>query len=186
MTPSVLVVLAEGFEEIEAVAPIDVLRRAGMRLTTVGLSGRTVTGAHGIPLTADHIWSEVANATPDVLVLPGGMPGSKNLGNHEGLRRMAERIAAENGCLAAICAAPAFTYAAWGLLSGRGATCYPGCETQFPADVTYKNDAVIRDGRFITAKGPGVAMEFSFQLVEHLCGREAAIQLRVQMQSESR
>ncbi len=184
MTPNVLVVLAEGFEEIEAITPIDVLRRAGLRLMTVGLAGRTATGAHGIPLTADHAWNEVANSTPDVLVLPGGMPGSKNLGDHPGLKQMAERIAAGNGCLAAICAAPAFTYAAWGLLSGRSATCYPGCETQFPADVTYKSDTVVQDGRFITAKGPGVALEFSLRLVEHLCGREAATQLRAQMQSE--
>lgn len=181
--PKAVVALAEGFEEIEAVTPIDVLRRAGFDLTTVGLTGRTVTGSHGIPFTADAAWDEAASLTPDVLVLPGGMPGSKNLGEHAGLREMACRVKDANGYLAAICAAPAFTLAAWGLLSGRRATCYPGCETQFPADVIYRDEAaVVVDGRFITGRGPGVAMDFSFVLLEQMAGSETATNLKKQMQ----
>ena len=178
---TIIVALAEGFEEIEAVTPIDVLRRAGLNPTTVGLSGRSVTGSHGVVLTADQVWDDVAPSTPDVLVLPGGMPGSKNLGEHEGLRQMAQQVAAAGGWLSAICAAPAFTLAAWGLLAGHRATCYPGCESHFPAGVNYEKQPVVVDGRFVTACGPGVALDFSFKLVELLVDSKAADRLRTQM-----
>lgn len=182
MTLSVVVALADGFEEIEAVVPIDVLRRAGLKLSTVGITGKIVMGAHGIPLTADQVWNDVATSTPDVLVLPGGMPGSKNLGNHVGLKSMTQRIAAADGYLVAICAAPAFTLGTWGLLAGRHATCYPGCETQFPANVKFRKDSVVVDGRIITACGAGVALDLSFVLVEILLGAETANEIRSGMQ----
>ena len=181
MTLSLIVALADGFEEIEAVTPIDVLRRAGLRVTTVGISGKIVTGSHSIAITADQTWDEVANSTPDVLLLPGGMPGSKNLGEHAGLKQMAERITASDGWLAAICAAPAFTLGAWGLLSKRNATCYPGCETQFSADTCYLKDVVVTDGKIITACGPGAAFDFSLKLVNLLVSPESAENLRSQM-----
>ena len=181
MPLTVFVVLAEGFEEIEAVTPIDVLRRAGLNVTTIGLAGKTVTGSHGIALTADRTWDEVAALTPDVLLLPGGMPGSKHLGEHAGLQGMARRVAQSDRWLAAICAAPAFTLASWGLLTGRKATCYPGCETQFPADVPYQNEPVIVDGHIITARGPGAAMEFALQLTAQLQNQATADKLRAQM-----
>ena len=184
MSPSVFVALADGYEEIEVVTPTNILRRAGLDVTTVGIAGRTVTGSRGIVLTTDRTWSDLAATTPDVLVLPGGMPGSQNLGEHSGLRQMAQRIAQTDGYLAAICAAPAFTLGTWGLLSGRSATCYPGCEEQFPADVTYCNESVVVDGHIITACGPAVAMEFAFRLVELLQGTEVANRLRSQMQYE--
>jgi len=177
---TVYVVLAEGFEEIEAVTPIDVLRRAGLSVTTVGLSGKTVTGSHGIVLTADQTWDEVATLTPDVLLLPGGMPGSKNLGQHASLKEMATRVA-DSGRLAAICAAPAFTLGSWGLLAGRKATCYPGFETQFPADVEFQAEPVVVDDRILTANGIGAAMEFSLQLVALLLDQTTAGKLRTQM-----
>ena len=182
MTLSVIVALADGFEEIEAVTPIDVLRRASLNLTTIALSGRTVTGSHGIVLTADRTWEDVAAVTPDVLVLPGGMPGSPNLGEHQGLRQMARHVAAANGWLTALCAAPAFTLAAWGLLAGRRATCFPGCETKFPADVRYEKESVVVDGRIVTASGPGAAHDFAFTLVELLVSGDAANRLRLKMQ----
>jgi len=190
MPLSVFAVLAEGFEEIEAVTPIDVLRRAGFNVTTIGLAGKVVTGSHGIALTADRIWDEVATLTPDVLLLPGGMPGSKHLGEHPGLQEMTHRVAQPNTqpntqperWLAAICAAPAFTLASWGLLAGRKATCYPGFETQFPADVQYQNEPVVVDGHIVTARGPGAAMEFALQLVAQLQNPAAADTLRTQMQ----
>ncbi len=182
MSLSVIVALAEGFEEIEAVTPIDVLRRAGLNLLSVGLTDRTVTGSHGVVLTADKTWDEVAALTPDVLVLPGGMPGSKNLGDHSGLRQMAKRIVAADGWLAANCAAPAFTLAPWGLLSNRKATCFPGCEMQFPADVSYQNATVLVDGHIITARGPGATFDFSLKLLECLLNGGTAESLRSQMQ----
>jgi len=181
MSLSVFVVLAEGFEEIEAVTPIDVLRRAGLNVTTVALSGQTATGAHGIALMADRTWDEVAALTPDVLLLPGGMPGSRHLGEHLGLKEMARRVADSNHWLAAICAAPALTLASWGLLSGRKATCYPGCESHFPPDVTYQQASVVVDGRIITANGIGGAMEFSLQLVKLLTNQETAEKLQAKM-----
>ena len=180
MSLSVVVALADGFEEIEAVAPIDILRRAGLNVVTVGISGCTVTGSRGVVLTVDRAWSDFP--PPNVLVLPGGMPGSKNLGEHAGLRQMAQQVALADGWLAAICAAPAFTLGAWGLLSGRQATCFPGCEEQFSADVTYRPDPVVVDGHIVTARGPGVALEFSFRLVELLQGIDIAARLRIQMQ----
>lgn len=182
MSKKITIVLAEGFEEIEAVTPIDVLRRAGFDVTVVGLADRIVTGSHGVGFTTDKIWSEVAEEMPDVLVLPGGMPGSKSLGEHAGLKSMAERVAQANGVLAAICAAPAFTLASWGLLSGRRATCYPGCEGQFPNDVRHVTDAVVVDGLFVTARGPGAATAFSFALVELLAGVQKVEELKSQMQ----
>ncbi|MGL4595781.1 MAG: DJ-1 family glyoxalase III [Thermoguttaceae bacterium] len=183
MSDSIFIVLAEGFEEIEAIAPIDVLRRAGLEVTVIGLSSRVVTGAHGISIQTDVVWEEVAASTPHVLVFPGGLPGASNLGKHIGLKEMAIRVAAaENGILAAICASPAFTLASWGLLSGRTATCFPGCETQFLNDVTYKNESVIVDGRIITARGPGSALDFSITLVAQLLDKTKAEKIQSQMQ----
>lgn len=181
MTPKIFVALADGFEEIEAVAPLDILRRAGFDVTAVSLAGRFVSGAHGVAIQADKTWDEVSETTPDMLVLPGGMPGSKNLGEHAGLAAMARRIAGAGGILAAICAAPAFTLAAWGLLAGHRATCYPGCEEQFPDDVVYVEDPVVVDGRIVTARGPGVVPDFAFALVEIFDGN-AATPLRRSMQ----
>jgi len=181
MSLSVFVILAEGFEEIEAIIPIDVLRRAGLNVTTIGLSGQTVTGSHGIVLLADRTWNEVVTLTPEVLFLPGGIPGSSHLGEHSGLKEMAKRVADSNHWLAAICAAPALTLASWGLLSGREATCYPGYESHFPPDVKYQRTSVVVDGRIITACGAGVTMEFSLQLVKLLVNQEAANKLRTQM-----
>lgn len=183
MTCSILIALADGFEEIEAVTPIDVLRRAGFDVLTVGLAASTVTGSHGVVFGVDRVWGDLAGATPDVLVLPGGLPGSKHLGEHRGLEAMARRVFAKNSSLlGAICAAPAFTLGAWGLLSGRRATCYPGCETRFPADVSYQDAPVVIDGNIVTARGPGVALDFALALVEQLSGAQAADNLKKQMQ----
>lgn len=182
MAQTVFVPLAEGFEEIEAIASVDILRRAGLDVTTVGLASRTVTGSHGIIVTADNIWDDIAECTPDALVLPGGMPGSKNLGQHTGLKAMAQRSASAGNWLAAICAAPAFTLAAWGLLGGRKATCFPGCEEEFFQDVLYVPDGVVKDGRFITASGPGMAFPFALTVVENMLDPETAARLKLQLQ----
>jgi 4-methyl-5(b-hydroxyethyl)-thiazole monophosphate biosynthesis len=182
MKQCILIALAEGFEEIEAVTPTDVLRRAGCNVITAGIANKIVCGSHGIKITADVEWSEVADLTPNVLVLPGGMPGAKNLGEHCGLKALAQRVAETNGILAAICAAPAFTLAPWGLLKGRKATCFPGCEKSFPIDAEHQKTAVVVDGSLITASGPGVALDFSFSLVERLLDKAAVSKLQGEMQ----
>lgn len=180
---SVFVVLAEGFEEIEAIVPIDILRRAGLNVTTVGLGKRIVTGSHGITIMADLSWEvdAVSDQTPDALILPGGMPGSKNLGDHAGLKQMAQRVASQGGILAAICAAPALTLASWGLLANHRATCYPGCESLFSGDVTYCPEPVVVDKSIITAAGAGVAAPFAFKIAEIMTNREKIDELRKQM-----
>lgn len=178
----IIVALADGCEEIEAITPIDVLRRAGLDVTTVGLISRTITGSHGIVLVSDKEWGDVTGTVPDALVLPGGMPGSKYLGEHPGLKDMALAVAKKGGLLAALCAAPAFTLGPWGLLAGRNATCYPGCETEFPGDVHYKKESVVVDANIITGSGPGAAMDFSFAIVQYLLDAQASAKLRIQMQ----
>ena len=181
MLKIVFVALADGFEEVEAMAPIDVLRRAGFDLVTVGITGQTVKSSRNVVVIPDKQWNDVAEMTPDLLVLPGGMPGSKHLGEHAGLKKMAERIAQADGYLAAICAAPAFTLATWGLLSGHRATCYPGYESQFPKDVTGVTDKVVVDRHIITSMGAGCAFDFSFALVEQFSGKTAVQKLKEQM-----
>jgi 4-methyl-5(b-hydroxyethyl)-thiazole monophosphate biosynthesis len=192
MLQLVYVVLADGFEEIEAVAPVDVLRRAGFEAVTVGLTGKQVNGSHRITITADKTFDEVSGTVPDVLVLPGGLPGAVNLVRHSKLKELAGKVLKSDGYLAAICAAPAMTLAEWGLLGGRKAVCYPGCEMEYLDKADWQNDgnagnsaagnAVVVDGHFITGRGPGVALPFAFAVVETLRGKDAVKKLKEQMQ----
>ena len=167
MAKQVVILLAQGFEEIEAVTQIDVLRRAGLEVTVAGLGGREIQGAHALTLRADIALTELST-TPDAVVLPGGMPGSKNLGESKTARQLAERVASAGGICAAICAAPALTLAPWGLLKGKTATCYPGFEKEFSSDTTFSEERVVVDGTVITSRGPGTALEFALALVEQL------------------
>ena len=162
--------LANGFEEIEALMPLDLLRRAGLEVTTVGVGGEMICGSHGITVAADIPEGMYADAAPDMVILPGGMPGSKNL---DGSRvvDMALRAASRKGAyIAAICAAP-MVLGHRGLLEGKRATCYPGFEGEL-AGATVENARVVRDGNIITAVGMGAALEFGLELVEVLCGKE--------------
>lgn len=167
------VVLAPGFEEIEALTVVDVLRRGGVEVTVAGLGGTVIEGAHGITVQADVPLSEDME-TPDALVLPGGMPGSKNLGESPLVRALACRTHDAGHVCAAICAAPAFTFAAFGLLDGKTATCYPGCEDRFPPSATFTHDRVAVDGNIVTSRGPGTALAFALKLVEMLVDVETA------------
>ena len=167
----IYVFLAEGFEEVEALTPVDTLRRAGKTVKTVGVGSKTVSGAHGIPVVADLTENEIALDTElEMVVLPGGMPGTLNLEKSSTVQK-AVRYAAENGrFVAAICAAPS-VLGHMGLLAGKAATCYPGFESELtgakPAAVP-----AVRDGNFITGRGPGAAMDFALLLAETLCGKE--------------
>ncbi len=170
----VLVPLAEGFEEIEAVTVVDLLRRAGIEVDTASLAGGRVTGAHGIPIEAD-ISIDAADATEyDMIVLPGGMPGSEHLKRDSRVIALLQRFAEQGRYTAAICAAPGVLAHA-GLLAGRRATSFPGFLAPDSAPgITLSDAPVVVDGKVVTSRGPGTATEFSLALIELLCGRQAA------------
>ncbi|MBQ9802342.1 MAG: DJ-1/PfpI family protein [Clostridia bacterium] len=168
--------LANGFEEIEALCPLDLLRRAGLEVTTVGIGGEMIQGSHGITVAADIPEGLFADSTPDMIILPGGMPGSKNL-DESRVVDAALRVAAKNGCyIAAICAAP-MVLGHRGLLAGKEAICYPGFEDHLTG-AKISDKRVVRDGNIITAAGMGVALEFGLELVATLKGRDVADGLR--------
>ena len=168
--------LAGGFEEIEALCPLDLLRRAGVEVTTVGIGGDMIRGAHGITVQADIPEGLYADAAPEMVILPGGMPGSKNLDESRTVDT-ALKVAARRGAyIAAICAAP-MVLGHRGLLQGKEAICYPGFEKELTG-AKISNKRVVRDGNVITAAGMGVALEFGLELVAALKGREVAENLR--------
>lgn len=173
MLKRALVLLAGGFEEIEAITPVDVLRRAGAEVVVAGLSGVVITGAHEVVIKAET-WLGDFTSELEMLILPGGMPGAQILGESAPARALTEKMLENDKYVAAICAAPALTLGAWGMLDGHRATCYPGMESKFPEAVTFSSDRVVVDGKFITSRGPGTALEFSLKLAELLMGQEAA------------
>ncbi len=171
--------LATGFEEVEALAPLDILRRAGLDIRTVAITedgSKVVPGAHGIPVTADLTADEAEAlaeaASVDLVILPGGMPGAANLDKSATVQGYIDKAVREGAYLAAICAAP-MILGKRGLLDGRRATCYPGFEEfLLGADVT--GGRVEADGKFVTARGMGVAVEFGLALTAILKGEETA------------
>ncbi len=168
----VVLFLAEGFEEIEAVTPVDLLRRAGVEVQTCSVAAsRTVTGAHGVPFVCDTDLDSLKGPF-ELLVLPGGMPGTKNLAACEKLSALLRAQAAEGKPLAAICAAPT-VFGGLGLLKDKRATCYPGMEKGLFAKEVSK-ESVVRDGVFVTSRGPGTAFDFGLALVALLKGQAAA------------
>ena len=176
----IYVFLAEGFEEIEALAPVDVLRRAGVEVKTVGIGSKTVTGAHGISVICDLDESEAAaDSSLEGIVLPGGMPGTLNLKSNPTVDRFVD-FAYENGLIvSAICAAPSIL-GEKGILKGKKATCYCGFEEKLK-DAIITNEPVVRDGNIITAYGAGAALQFAFALAGALKGNKAADALKVSM-----
>lgn len=170
----VLVPFADGFEEIEAITIVDVLRRAGVEVITVSITKKQeVTGSHNIIITADKLFADVECDSFDMIVLPGGMPGSANLNLHEGLKKMLFKQKNQDKYIGAICAAP-LIIGNMGLLSGVKATCYPGFEKYLEgADILY--DGVVIDNKIVTGRGAGYAMSFALKLVEVLTGEDMAI-----------
>ena len=164
--------LADGFEEIEALTPVDVLRRAGIAVTTVGVTGKTVRGSHGIAVEADVAADEAKEADIEMIILPGGMPGAANLDASETVDRFIKAAVGQDAYLAAICAAP-MILGKRGLLSGRDATCYPGFEKYLEGAKHYEASVVV-DGNFVTSDGMGSALDFALQLVALLRGDEAS------------
>ncbi len=161
--------LIDGFEEIEVVATVDVLRRAGLDVKTVSLTGRpVVTGAHGIPVTADVLFDDAPLETAEMLIMPGGTPAYNE---HEGVKKAFSAHHDKGGKVAAICAAPA-VLGGLGILRGRNATCYPGYEAYIDGATMHPDCAVVVDGNVTTGRGPGLTVEFALSLVEQLAGRE--------------
>lgn len=175
----IYVFLANGFEECEALAPIDILRRAGFQLKTVGVNSKTVVGSHNIPVICDITTDDVTFEDLEAVILPGGMPGTINLENDKTVQAAID-YASKNGLLiSAICAAPSIL-GHKGLLNNKNATCFPGFEKDL-LGAEYIDTAVVRDGNIITAKGAGVAFQFSFELLSYLKNEKTANDLKIQM-----
>lgn len=168
----ILVLLADGFEEIEALTPVDMLRRAGLDVKTIGMNGKIVCGSHGIPVICDMEPGEVKKDEVSLVIFPGGMPGSLNLDAHPFTSEIIDAVNANGGRLAAICAAP-LILGRRGLLKGKRATCYPGFEKELVgAEAT--SDAVVTDGNITTSRGMGTALAFAKELVAILKGEDEA------------
>ncbi len=173
----IYVFLATGFEDIEAIAPVDIMRRAGLEVQTVSITGEEiVTSAHGVGIASDLLLSDVDFSSAEMLVLPGGLPGSTNLDACKPLTEAIKRHFESGGPIAAICAAP-LVFGHLGLLKGRRATCYPGVEREL-AGATYTAAIVERDGNIITGKGPAAAFEFGYTIVDFFLGEGASQPLR--------
>lgn len=172
--------LADGFEEIEAITVTDVLRRADIDARLISIMGKLeVKGAHSIMVKADELFENTDNFGADMIVLPGGMPGTRHLGEHKGLREVILGFAERKKPIAAICAAPS-VLGRMGLLSNRKAVCYPGFEDALKEAVE-GGDIVVQDENYITSKGPGTAIYFALKLVEFLADKGTAEELRKSM-----
>ena len=170
------VFLAEGFEEVEALTPVDILRRGGVTVKTVGIGAKTVTGSHGIPVVCDIAEEDVIPEEIDLMVLPGGIPGTPNLGASLTIQEGLAYAAQEDLWVGAICAAPS-VLASLGLLQGRNATCHPLFEQQLTgAAVTHEGVTV--DGNIITGRGLGSAIPFALELVKCLTDEATAEKIR--------
>lgn len=173
--------LAEGFEEIEALATLDILRRAGIAVESVSITvEHNVTGAHGIMVIADKTISQIDAAAAPWLILPGGLPGATNLAASGELVEMLKSQDVAGRGVAAICASPAMVLAPIGLLCGRNATCYPGCEGACE-HTGFTGQPVEIDGNVITGKGPGYTFRFALAIVEQTLGKDVAAQVAAGM-----
>src|SRR3989338_5801356 len=167
--PKVLVPLAQGCEEIEAVTVIDILRRAGITVVGAGLDNQPVRASRGVVLVPDTTLDAVLNDDFDMIVLPGGQPGTDHLKADARVIKLVRQMAQQGKYVAAICAAPSVLASA-GLLDGKRATSYPTCLDDFP-NIDVQTSAVVEDGNLITSRGPGTAMDFALTLVERLVGK---------------
>lgn len=176
----VFVHLAEGFEEVEALAVVDVLRRAAIDVTMVSITGNLmVTGVHNITVKADTLFEEADYSVPDMLFLPGGIPGSTNLEKHEGLRQQIMAFNKAGKYLSAICAAP-LVFGKLGLLADKQACCYPGFEATL-TNAKVITDATAVANHIITGRGVGVVFEFALLLVEILVSKAVADDMKTKM-----
>lgn len=178
---TVYLFLAEGFEETEAITPVDIVRRAEIAVVTVSISGsKTVVGAHQIPIIADQLFEDTDFANDAILVLPGGLAGMQNLKAHKGLTELLDKQYATGKEIAAICASPSIL-GERGMLAGKEAICYPGFEGKLQG-ATISKLGVIKDKNIITGKGPGYSIQFGLKIVEIVKGKEKADEIAAQFQ----
>lgn len=173
----VYVFLADGFEDVEALIPIDVLRRGGVQVVTVSTSDfPLVQSAHGVNIEADIMFEQGDFSDADLLFLPGGMPGASNLFAHKGVCKAIVDQHAAGKKIAAICASPAVVLAPLGILEGKKATCYPGYEKELE-DAKYTGDLVTVDGTITTGEGPAAAFPFAYELLSQLVNKQTSDQI---------
>lgn len=178
MMKKAIVILAEGFEEIEAVTCIDLLRRGGIEVVAAALDDIKVKGARGITLLSDTTLDKITSGF-DACILPGGMPGTKRLAASEKVSLLIKKMHRERKIIAAICAAPALVLAPAGILENKTATCFPGMEDNFTVGTAYKDADVVTDENIITSQGPATAMAFAIKIVEKLAGKETSEKVRL-------
>jgi 4-methyl-5(b-hydroxyethyl)-thiazole monophosphate biosynthesis len=181
--PKVLVPLAQGCEEIEAVTVIDILRRAGITVVSAGLDSQPVRASRGVMLVPDTTLDAVLNESFDMVVLPGGQPGTDNLNADKRIIALLQKMAQQGKHVAAICAAPSVLASA-GLLNGKKATSFPTCLDDFP-NIDFQPDAVVEDCNLITSRGPGTAMDFALALAERLVGKAKRGQVEAALQRQA-
>ena len=169
---NVLVPIADGSEEMEAVIIVDVLRRAKWNVVTAGVTGKTITASRGVCMVADEVWSDVSPQDYDVLLLPGGVGGTQAMAADESLLEAVRAFAEDGRLIGAICAAPLVLQAA-GVLQGRRATCHPSVAGDLTVPEVL-SERVVVDGRIVTSQGPGTAFEFALKILELVDGPEAA------------
>ncbi len=174
---SALVPLANGSEELEAISVLNILRRAGIEAVSASLDGQPIRGSRGTLLIPDVGLKEALQRDFDMVVLPGGQPGTNNLKADARIIKLVQRMAADDRYVCAICAAPSILATA-GLLDGKRATSFPGSLDAFPK-VLRQAQAVVEDGKFITSRGPGTAMDFALTLVERLAGKNKRDEVEV-------
>lgn len=173
----VYVFLANGFEDVEALIPVDVLRRGGVDVVTVSTTdSETVESAHGVGINADVMFDDCDFADADLLMLPGGMPGASNLFAHEGVCQALQAQFAAGKKISAICAAPAVVLSQLGILDGKQATCYPGFEQMFTT-AEYTGELVTVDGQITTAEGPAAAFPYAYELLAQLVDEQTSNQI---------
>lgn len=168
----VAVLLADGFEEVEAITAVDFLRRAGIEVILTSIAELKVTGSHDVVILADTTLDALSDDL-DGIILPGGMPGGSNLAQSKALIALIGKMNKSNKLLAAICAAPALVLGKSGLLEGRKFTCYPGFENEI-SGANFSTESVVLDGNILTSRGPGTAAEFAIAIIEYLLGIDAA------------
>ncbi len=171
--------LAKGFEEIEAVTLIDVFRRAGFDVTVCSLNGLHAQGSHGIVVATDMLMDQALEITWDAVILPGGMPGATNLRDDPRIGKLLGSVSSAGGYIGAICAAP-IVLSRHGYIKGRKVTSFPAFAAQMEG-AEYSEDRVVFDGKLLTSRGPGTAMEFALAITELLAGKEKADELTKQM-----
>ena len=176
MSKKIGMMVANGYEEVEMLTVVDLLRRAGMTCDIISVSGeKELTSSHKVTVIADLLYEEADFDSYDALAIPGGMPGTTNLGAHAGVCEQLKKAYADGRMIAAICAAPT-VFGKLGLLEGKKAICYPGMEDQLTgAEVSY--EPAVRDGNIITSRGMGTAIDFGLAIIAYYEGEEAAAAL---------